>query len=255
MSTPSPLHESPQFKIIPANTRGQADFGWLKARYSFSFGEYQNPSSMGFSTLRVLNEDVVQPSRGFGAHPHRNMEILTYVISGQLQHQDSMGNGSIIQAGDIQLMSAGSGITHSEINPSDTQAVHLLQIWIYPKNRGTEPRYQQAHIAEIDKLNRFCILASPNGEQNSLEIDQDVFIYAGIFDRSSSLASIKTPWQQQRCAYLHLIKGSMTLLLNGQIQVLLSAGDALQIEQATSIEIIEVIENTSEILWFDLNKE
>jgi redox-sensitive bicupin YhaK (pirin superfamily) len=220
-----------------------------------SFDEYQNAASMGFSTLRVLNEDVVQPSRGFGAHPHRNMEILTYVISGQLKHQDSMDNGSIIHAGDIQLMSAGSGITHSEVNPSDTQAVHLLQIRIFPKHRDTTPRYQQAHIAELDKNHRFCVLASPNGEQNSLVIDQDVLIYASVFDKSFSSSPIKTPWQTQRCAYLHLIKGSIILLLNGQTQVQLSTGDALQIEQAASVEIVEVIEDSTELLWFNLNKE
>ncbi|EQD77007.1 pirin domain protein [mine drainage metagenome] len=160
--------------------RGYAHQGWLESWHSFSFADYHDPAHMHYSVLRVLNDDRIAPNSGFGTHPHQDMEILTYLLEGSLEHRDSMGNGSVIQAGEVQRMSAGSGITHSEFNPSESDPVHLLQIWILPDRRGRTPEYEQKKFLPEERRGRFCLIASPDGRDGSLTIHQDVRIYASI---------------------------------------------------------------------------
>ncbi len=162
--------------------RGHFDFGWLDTRHTFSFGEYHDPSQMGFRSLRVLNEDTVKPSQGFGKHGHRDMEILSYVLSGALSHKDSEGNTGVIRNGDVQRMSAGTGIMHSEFNASETEPVHFLQIWIVPGKRGVAPRYEDRNFSMEKRKNRLCLIASPDEAEGSLSIDQDARVYATVLD-------------------------------------------------------------------------
>src|SRR5882672_9379342 len=169
-----------------ADTRGHADHGWLDSYHSFSFADYHDPAHMGFGPLRVINEDRVQPGKGFGTHGHRDMEIISYVLDGQLEHKDNIGNGSIIVLGDVQRMSAGRGVMHSEFNPSTTDPVHFLQIWIEPAARGIPASYEQARVEPAAKRGKLALLAAPAGEGGAVEIHQDARVYAGTFDDAES---------------------------------------------------------------------
>ncbi len=227
--------------LHPANQRGHAQHGWLESWHSFSFGEYYDPAKMGFASLRVINDDYIAPGAGFPAHSHRDMEIITYVLSGALAHQDSMGNGSTIYAGDVQKMSAGTGIKHSEYNPSADTPVHLLQIWIQPALRGITPSYAQTHISQQDKQGKFCLIAAP--EHAPILLHQDVKLYAAVLATGDTLTYQFTP---NRLAYLHVATGS--IVIDEQI---LNAGDALSLENAISITIST--HHQAEILLFDIN--
>lgn len=227
-----------------SEARGYANQGWLESYHSFSFADYIDRSHVNFSVLRVLNEDKVAAGTGFGMHPHRDMEIITYIISGQLRHQDSMGNQSVIGAGDVQRMSAGTGVMHSEVNPSTDEAVHLLQIWIYPDRQGLPPSYEEMQIARENKLNQWCLIASPHAE-GSLRVHQDVNLYATILAPEHRLNLRVEP---DRCAYLHVASGE--ILLDG---LKLKAGDAAKIRLE---QLLEIQANTeAELLWFDLPDE
>lgn len=216
--------------------RGKADFGWLRSAHSFSFGQYYDPKHMGISVLRVINDDLVQPGKGFGTHGHRDMEIISYVVDGELEHKDSYGNQSIIPAGDIQVMSAGSGITHSEYNPSSSKTVNFLQIWITPNVRGIKPSYQQMRIDQNEPLTP---LITPDGSGRTLSINQDAYLYRLTLIKGEKYILDTV----DQCGYLHLVKG------RGQIDDLrLSAGDAVGVEDSRSVSI-EAKEDI-EALWF-----
>ena len=194
-----------------ADTRGAADHGWLNSRHTFSFAGYLNPDRMGFGTLRVINDDIVQPGMGFGRHPHENMEIISIPVTGQLRHQDSMGNIQNIKAGEVQIMSAGTGITHSEYNGSDAEIVNFLQIWVLPKHQDIEPRYGQQLFSYDDRKNRFKEVVSPNkaGNSEAIWINQDAWFYRGDFDAGySGSYSIKRPGNG---AYFFVIDGALTI--------------------------------------------
>lgn len=225
-----------------SNARGHADHGWLNARHTFSFAEYHDPAYMGLSALRVINDDIVAPGRGFGMHPHRDMEIITYILDGTLQHQDSMGNGSVIRAGDVQYMSAGSGVRHSEINPSPDQPVHLLQIWILPRETRLTPQYGQKAIPTDEKRERWRVLASPDGRDDSIPIQQDATLMATLLDGDMSLPYQPLPGRRQ---YLHLARG--TVAING---LMMHDGDGAFIENETLLTLSDAIR--AEALLFDL---
>lgn len=228
--------------IRKGNERGHADYGWLNTYHTFSFGEYFDPAHMGFSSLRVINEDWVQPGEGFGTHPHRDMEIITYVLDGALEHKDSMGSGSVIRSGDIQYMSAGTGVTHSEFNHSHSEPVHLLQIWILPNELGQKPRYDQRHFEADDKRGQWRLLASPDGEGDSVAIRQDARLYARVLT-----AGEKAEYQlgAGRKSFLHVARGAIQL--NGQP---LAAGDGARIQQETALRLVAT--SDAEVLLFDL---
>src|SRR5687768_7245175 len=173
-------------RIRRAQDRGHANHGWLDSHHTFSFADYYDPSHMGFRALRVINEDRVEPSRGFGTHPHRDMEIISYVLEGGLEHKDSMGTGSVIRPGDVQRMSAGTGVTHSEFNASKRDPVHFLQIWLLPRERGIKPGYEQKSFSADEKRGRLRLVASPDGREGSVQIHADAALYAGLFDRGES---------------------------------------------------------------------
>lgn len=222
--------------------RGPTDAGWLKSKHSFSFGHYYDPHHMGFGPLRVINEDWVIPGAGFQTHGHDNMEIITYVLSGSLSHKDSMGNGSTIRPGDIQLMSAGTGVQHSEFNASKTEEVHLLQIWIMPQERNVKPSYQQEHFPEAELKNQFRVVISPDGVDNSLRINQDARILAGRFDAEQELTLDISP---DRRYWVQIAKGLVEI--NGEMT---REGDGLAIRSEDAFSLRSVTD--SEILVFDL---
>ena len=224
--------------------RGYADHGWLKSFHSFSFANYHDPRFMGWGNLRVINEDRVAAGMGFGKHGHRNMEIISYVLSGKLAHEDSMGNIKGIPPGDVQRMSAGSGVTHSEFNHAQNQTTHFLQIWIEPNVIDIDPSYEQKTIPAQEKDGKLCLIASSDGNDGAVKIHADAKIYAGIFNGSQS-ASIQI--NPNRKAYAHLIRG--TLLINGQI---LNGGDALLIEDESTLNISKGTD--AEVLIFDLSQ-
>lgn len=229
-------------EMLRADQRGTVDFGWLVSRHSFSFGAYHDPAQMGFADLRVINDDCVQPGQGFAMHAHQDMEIFTYVLDGTLEHRDSMGNGSLIRPGEVQMMSAGTGIRHSESNPSATEIVHLLQIWIVPDQLGVTPRYQQAYFAEAEKRGRLRLIISPDGAEGSLSVHQDARVYAGLFDGDErTILSLGV----DRHAYVQVARGSVDV--NGQR---LNVGDGARLRQETTIEI--AAGEASEVLLFDL---
>ncbi len=228
--------------IRKSEERGHIDHGWLNARHSFSFAEYHDPAHMGYSVLRVINQDVIAGGAGFGMHPHRDMEIVTYILSGALQHHDSMGNGSVISAGDVQRMSAGTGVRHSEFNASTEEPVHLLQIWILPKEKGLAPSYQDQHFSPEQKHNRWCLIAAPDGGADVLTIHQYVRLYASLLTVDNTIAG---DIAVGRCAYLQVAKGRV--LVNGAI---LHAGDAAKIEREAVLEV--KAQSDAELLWFDL---
>lgn len=196
------------FELRKAQDRGIANLGWLNSRHTFSFGQYYDQHQQGFSDLLVINDDRVQPDKGFGTHPHADMEIFSYVLEGALEHKDSMGTGSIIRPGDVQMMSAGTGIRHSEFNPSKTDIVHFLQIWIVPEQEQVVPRYQQIHIPEAQKRGRLRLIISPDGDEGSLSVYQDVKVFAGLFNgRETAELEIGS----NRYAYVHVARGGLDM--------------------------------------------
>jgi quercetin 2,3-dioxygenase len=228
--------------IRPQDQRGVADFGWLDSRHSFSFGNYYDPKQMGFASLRVINEDKVMPGKGFGTHGHQDMEIISYVLAGELEHKDSMGNGSVIRPGDVQRMSAGTGVRHSEFNASDTNLVHFLQIWIVPDSTGIEPSYEEKNFSSEIKKGELTLVGSRDGKNNSLTIHQDVNLYLGSLTKSDRL-TYQIP--EQRAVWLQVAKGEVKLN-----ELLLQAGDGAAITEETEIAIAGT-ENSSN----DLNSE
>lgn len=225
-----------------AGERGHADHGWLDSHHSFSFADYHDPQHMGFGPLRVINEDRVQPGMGFGTHGHRDMEIISYVLEGELSHKDNMGNGSVIVPGDVQRMSAGRGVLHSEFNPSRDRGVHFLQIWIEPSERGIPASYEQARLEPAQKRGRLALMAAPKGEGAAVEIHQDARVYAGTFDGDESAT---LPIAQGRRAYVHVARGSVHV--NGTP---LEAGDAAKLTDES--EVILDRGQDAEVLVFDL---
>lgn len=230
-------------KIKRSNDRGYADHGWLKSFHSFSFANYYNPDEMGFSDLRVINDDIVSASNGFGIHPHKNMEIFTYVLEGALKHEDTLGNQAIIKAGDVQLMSTGKGVQHSEINASEKDRVHLLQIWVLPSENGTEPLYQQQHFTRDEKLNQLKLIISQDGSRNSMKILQDASVFASVLEEGEKTNYLA---DDKRNVYIHVAKGE--LQVNDEV---LNSGDAIILTTPEIINIKAMIE--TEFLLFDLN--
>ncbi len=232
--------------IRRASERGYADHGWLRSFHTFSFADYYAPAHMGFRALRVINEDRVQGGKGFGTHPHRDMEIISYVLSGSLQHKDSMGTGSVIRPGDVQRMSAGTGVTHSEFNGSPTEPVHFLQIWILPDSRGHAPSYEQKHFDEAERSGKLRLVASKDGRDGSLTIHQDASMFAALLAPGER---VKHELSRGRYAWLHVARGKVEV--GGQE---LSSGDAAAFEQdAEAGEIVVSSKEASEILLFDLS--
>lgn len=229
--------------IRPASDRGTANFGWLDSRHSFSFGSYYDPEHMGFSALRVINEDKVQPGRGFGTHGHRDMEIISYVLDGALEHQDSLGTGSVIRPGDVQRMSAGTGIRHSEFNASQSDPVHFLQIWIVPNQTGIEPGYEQIHVSPEDKQGQLRLVGSRDGRDGSVTIHQDAELYASNLKSGDQVSYSLRP---QRSAWVQVARGAIAL--NGQ---LLAAGDGAAIVDEAMLELTGASDD-AEVLLFDL---
>ncbi|MEJ7625087.1 MAG: pirin family protein [Pyrinomonadaceae bacterium] len=229
-------------KIRRSSERGHADHGWLDTRYSFSFSDYYDPAFMGFRDLRVINEDYIQPAQGFPKHGHRDMEIVTYMISGELSHRDSMGNGETIRTNEVQRMTAGTGVLHSEYS-SPTETTHLLQIWILPDAKRLKPDYEQKEFSNEEKQGKLRLIAARGGDDGSVHINQDVRVYASILD-STEKASVGLALG--RHAWIQLISGSIGV--NG---ALLAAGDGAAISQETYLEI-ESVADGSEFLMFDL---
>ena len=228
-----------------ASDRGAADHGWLKSFHTFSFANYRNPNEQGFSDLLVINDDRVAAGKGFGQHPHRDMEIFSYVLEGALEHKDTLGTGSVIRPGDVQLMSAGSGVAHSEYNHSTTQPVHFLQIWIVPDVSGAEPRYQQEHFSAEKKRGRLQLIISPTGEQGSLLVRQDARVYAALIDGDET-ATLELA--ADRYAYVHVASGSVQL--NG---LQLQAGDGVRVREEQLLTLSNGI--NAEVLVFDLRAQ
>jgi len=229
-------------ELRPAKERGYANHGWLESWHSFSFADYHDPDHMGFGPLRVINDDVVEPGRGFGTHPHRDMEIITYILDGALEHKDSMGNGSVIRPGDVQRMSAGRGVMHSEFNPSREDPVHLLQIWIEPSKHGVTPSYEEKHFTVADRTGRLRLVASPDGAAGSVTIHQDARVYAVLMD---GVDTIEHPLGPGRRAYVHVARGRVSV--NGSP---LRGGDAVKVSAAASIRLEGA--EAAEVLLFDL---
>jgi redox-sensitive bicupin YhaK (pirin superfamily) len=227
-------------RIRKAEERGHFDHGWLDTYHTFSFADYYDPEFMGFRALRVINEDRVEPGRGFGTHSHRDMEIVTYVLDGELEHRDNMGTGSVIKPGEVQRMSAGTGVLHSEVNPSRSNPVHLLQIWILPERRGIKPEYEQKTFPEHERNGKLRLVASRDGAEGSLKIHQDAKLFAGNVSDP-----IQYELQPGRYAWLQVARGSVDI--NGQK---LNAGDGAAIEEETSLTLRG---NNAEVLLFDLN--
>jgi quercetin 2,3-dioxygenase len=222
--------------------RGKANHGWLNSFHTFSFANYYDPAHMGFRSLRVINEDRVAPSRGFGAHSHRDMEIISYVLEGALEHKDSMGNSSVIRPGEVQIMSAGTGVTHSEYNHSDTDLVHFLQIWILPNQQGHKPRYEQKMFSDDEKLSQMRLIVSPDGRDGSVTIHQDVNIYATLLDAGQEVDYSMKP---NRHAWVQVAKGSV--MFNER---LLNPGDGVAFSEMGSLKLVG--KERSEVLLFDL---
>lgn len=228
--------------IRKSEDRGHFDLGWLDTYHTFSFDQYHDPNHMGFHTLRVINEDRVQPGRGFPTHSHRDMEIVTYILEGALQHQDSMGNGSIIRPGDVQRMTAGTGIAHSESNPSQTDAVHLLQIWILPNKRGLEPGYEQKAFSQEDRRAILSLIASEDARDGSVRIHQDVNVYASLLEIGQEVVHRLAP---NRHAWIQVARGAIAV--NGEK---LNEGDGAAISGESNLTIVG--HESAETLLFDL---
>ena len=225
-----------------ADDRGHADHGWLNSFHTFSFGGYHDPRHMGVSNLRVINDDTVAPGGGFAEHGHSDMEIVSYVLDGALEHRDSMGNGSVIRAGDVQRMSAGSGVTHSEYNPSRSEPVHFLQIWLRPNRLGVEPGYAQQHFPPDARRGRWVLLVSPDGRDGSIPAHQDALLYGTLLGAGESL---DYRFAADRQGYLHVARGQARVG-----NVTLRAGDGLRIQKQDALQLAGV--DDAEILLFDL---
>jgi redox-sensitive bicupin YhaK (pirin superfamily) len=228
--------------IRHAEQRGLANLGWLNSRHTFSFGHYFDPGFMGFGPLRVINEDRVEPGQGFGTHGHEDMEIISYVLDGALEHKDSMGNGSIIRPGDVQRMSAGTGVRHSEFNASQTDLVHFLQIWIIPEKRGLEPSYEQTHFPDEEKRGKLRLVGSRDGRDGSVTIHRDVDLYAAVLADGDS---VDFELRNGRKAWLQVARGSVTLDAQQ-----LYPGDGVALEGTATIEIVGT--SDAEVLLFDM---
>lgn len=235
-------HSLSIMNIRKANERGHADHGWLNAWHTFSFAGYYDPAHMGFRSLRVINDDTVAPGAGFGTHPHRDMEIITYILSGALEHKDSMGNGRIIRPGEVQYMAAGTGVQHSEFNPSDKQPVHLLQIWIQPDRRGVKPRYAEKSFVKA-KTGGLNLVASKSGREDSIAINQDADLFLA---RLNSGERVAHRLGADRHAWVHVAEGEVEL--NGNK---LSAGDAAALSEPGELKLTALAK--SQVLLFDLN--
>lgn len=230
--------------IRKAEDRGTADLGWLQSRHSFSFGDYHDPDHMGFETLRVINDDDIAPTKGFGMHPHRNMEIVSYILEGALEHRDSLGNGSVIKAGEFQRMSAGSGIKHSEFNPLDDQTTRLLQIWFLPEKQHIKPSYEQKAFAQDEKTDTLKLAVSPDGTNGSLRIHQDINIYVSVLTGEKDVTHTL---QNGRSAWVQVARGTLTV--NGDP---LKEGDGIAI---CDENIILSNADHAEILLFDMKQK
>lgn len=228
--------------IRKSEERGHADHGWLDSRFTFSFAEYHDPKHTHFRTLRVMNDDHIAGGGGFPTHPHRDMEIVTYVLEGALEHRDSMGNGSIIRPGDVQYMSAGTGVAHSEFNASKTDAVHLYQIWMFPEKQGLKPVYDQKNFSEAEKRGKLRLVASPDGENGSVKIRQDNKLYSSLLGRGES---VRHELAADRHAYVQVARGSVKI--NGKE---LAEGDGAAISNESAVDVVGV--KDAEILLFDL---
>lgn len=229
-------------ELISSESRGSADHGWLKARHTFSFAEYQNPKRVHFGPLRVINEDRIAPGKGFGTHPHKDMEIVTYPISGAIEHSDSMGNGTVITAGEVQRMTAGSGVRHSEFNHSQTEELHLLQIWLFPEENDLEPGYEQEMFSREDKLDQLRLIASRDGRDGSVTVHQNVDLYASILQPNTELEHIIADSHK---VFVQIVSGVVTV--NGQSA---SAGDGVQISDESKLIITG--DEEAEFLAFDM---
>lgn len=230
-------------KVRPSDERGHLNFGWLDTYHTFSFGEYYDPRNMGFRSLRVINEDFVSGGRGFPTHGHSDMEIVTYILEGALEHSDSMGNGSVIRPGDVQRMSAGTGVRHSEKNPSAAESVHLLQIWILPSEQGIAPGYEQKNFAEDERRGRLRLVASPDGRDGSVTIHQDASLYATLLEPGQSVEHELRPG---RHAWAQVARGAVEI--NGQS---LGQGDGAAVSEEARVVI--TAREPAEVLLFDLN--
>jgi len=229
-------------QVRKAAERGHFDHGWLDTYHTFSFADYYDPAHTGFRSLRVINDDRVQPGQGFGMHGHRDMEIVTYVLDGALAHKDSMGNGSILQAGELQRMTAGTGVRHSEFNPSDTEWVHLYQIWLLPQRKGLTPSYEQLAVGEEEKRGRFRLVASPDGVDGSLTIHQDARLYLASLSPGEGVAHEIEPG---RAAWLQVLRGSVNVLGHDFV-----AGDGVAVTDENAVSVHAAA--PSEVLLFDL---
>jgi quercetin 2,3-dioxygenase len=232
-------------RIRRSNERGYADHGWLKSHHSFSFADYYDPRHVEFGPLRVINEDRVSAGAGFGTHGHRDMEIISYVLEGELAHKDSLGNGSTIRPGDVQRMSAGSGVQHSEYNPSSSQSVHFLQIWIQPNRRGIPPSYEEQRFDAQEKRGRLRLIASPNRAEGSVHIQQDAKVYAGLFDGAESAAMSVAAG---RGVYVHVARGAVNV--NSEM---LQTGDAVELTGVSEVHVSGG--KNAEVIVFDLPME
>lgn len=232
------------FELHPANDRGHTRIGWLDSWHSFSFGEYYDPRNMGFSDLRVINDDVVAPGAGFGMHPHDNMEIISVVLQGELEHKDSIGSGSVTKAGSIQKMTAGTGILHSEYNPSPAEPVHFLQIWILPAFRNLKPEYSQKTFARDKLLNKLTMIVSPDAREDSLKIHQDAEVFQSLLEADKVVGY---PLDAARKYWLQIAQGAVEV--NGQIMI---AGDGLAIAKEAQTLSIRGVDPVSNLLFFNL---
>jgi redox-sensitive bicupin YhaK (pirin superfamily) len=228
--------------VLPSSKRFHSEAGWLDSRHTFSFADHYDPERLGFRSLRVINDDRVEPARGFGSHSHRDMEIITYVLEGELAHKDSMGNGSVIRPGDVQRMSAGTGVVHSESNPSRSVPVHFLQIWIVPDRPGHSPGYEQKAFSEADRRGKLRLVASPDGRDGSVSVHQDASVYAGLLEPGERAAHQIRPG---RHSWVHVARGSIDL--NGQT---LREGDGAAVSDEERLDL--TAKDNSEVLLFDL---
>ena len=229
-------------EIRKSDERGYADHGWLKSYHSFSFADYYDPRHVQFGPLRVINEDRVAPGMGFGTHGHRDMEIISYVLDGELAHKDSIGNGSVIRPGDVQRMSAGTGVRHSEYNHAANDTTHFLQIWVIPAENGIEPGYEERNFPAEEKRGKLRLVVSPDGAEGSVVIHQDARLYAGLFDGDEAATLAIAPGRR---AYVHVARGAISV--NGQV---LGAGDAAKLEAVEAITLAQG--SGAEVLVFDL---
>lgn len=230
-------------KLRPAQERGEAHHGWLHALHSFSFADYRDPQQMGFRTLRVLNDDTIEPGQGFGTHGHRDMEIITYVLQGELEHRDNLGYGGVLKPGDVQYMNAGRGVQHSEFNHSRDEVLKLLQIWILPRESGQDPQYSEAHFGPDEKKGQLCLVASPDGRDGSLRVHQDFRLFASIVKEGDQLEHALA---SGRHAWIQMASGKIEV--NGQV---MGPGDGLAISEENNLQIKGL--DSAEFLLFDLS--